>query len=1142
MIKNRLHLLFIMGIFFIAPASLTSQDYLGRLAILLDKEEEPMNPEIRALAEFLDTSGVVKVSFIRAEDILRKYSTLQGFKFVWYLKNDTAGFSEQMNKPKFTKALLNYIENGGNLILANQAFEYLSVLGIESNPPETRLKEVKNEGYGRMLGMHAFREHPVFDGLNGGAYILKPIKDTAVLQTGYFDDRGPVEGKVVGVDWDYIFLREDKKIVTEYQYGKGKIFCSGGYMLYTMPNINRQHLEKYTLNILKYLAGKLNGGIYHWIPGPTHVLSFQPAIEKFDVPGSKPWTVPVAKLQMTNSFGEGDYWDLAGQRILVMGTDYSGIDEIWTHPFMSLRDYSVGIRFAGRDTIHWLKNAKPRVEARPDLFMRLYSLGPGRLKEYITAGVNEPVAVVHYEYSGKIPAELIIQFTSNFRVMWPYSEKVLGTLFWGTDDNTGALVIKDLSGDYQAIIGSNKKPKSGLIGQYEQITTSTGSIKPAPTDKFQVMGLMIFDLELQDQLDVAICASDEGEQVTYDYYKHALEDPESVYKSASGYTNDFFDHSLTITGPDKKFNDGLDWSGIAADKFFVHTPRLGSSLVAGYATSDKGWDGGQKVSGRPGYGWYFGRDGEWSAFALLDYGDFAKVRAILENFNKFQDLNGKIFHELSTSGFAHYDAADATPLYIILAGKYLRHTGDTAFIRKSWPNIKKALDFCFSTDTDKDHLIENTNVGHGWEEGGGLYGTHTTLYLASCWAEALKEAGYMARYSSHKEEVSGYTAEAAIVLKIINQEFWNPKGNFFFHGKYKNGSYLDESSITQAIPFYFKQADREKAGKVLKEFASNSFTSDWGCRIVGENSRMFNPNGYHTGSVWPLFTGWTALAEFKNGNYLQGYTHLMNNLLIYQYWGLGYIEEVLNGLKFQPSGVCHHQCWSETMVLQPAFEGMLGFEPDAMKDKLTLRPWFPQNWDYVEVKNIRAGNHEINMMMRRGEEEKQGIGEEGTEFNFRHDGDTTLIVHFAPVFPPGTVLHTVRINGQPAREPAFDTDEYGWKTADFEFRLDSLATIIIRHTGGICALPVVPEPRPGDESEGFRIISAIYNNGLYKLDLQAKNGASENLKIWTSDGSIGKIENGEIVAKRGNVLTVRVNFPDTGGKYSNTEVVVHPPE
>ena len=101
--------------------------------------------------------------------------------------------------------------------------------------------------------------------------------------------------------------------------------------------------------------------------------------------------------------------------------------------------------------------------------------------------------------------------------------------------------------------------------------------------------------------------------------------------------------------------------------------------MAGYSTTARGWDGRHKISGRPGYAWYFGRDSEWSGFAIDNYGDFKSIKQQLLFLQKYQDIYGKIFHEISTSGVVHYDAADATPLYIILAAHYFRSSGDIEF-------------------------------------------------------------------------------------------------------------------------------------------------------------------------------------------------------------------------------------------------------------------------------------------------------------------------------------------------------------------------------------------------------------------------------------------------------------------------------
>ncbi len=89
--------------------------------------------------------------------------------------------------------------------------------------------------------------------------------------------------------------------------------------------------------------------------------------------------------------------------------------------------------------------------------------------------------------------------------------------------------------------------------------------------------------------------------------------------------------------------------------------------MSGYFTTARGWNGGHEESGRPGYAWYFGRDTELTGMALSAIGAYHKVREILVTFGKYQAPEGKIYRELTTSGSVHYDASDATPLYVALA-------------------------------------------------------------------------------------------------------------------------------------------------------------------------------------------------------------------------------------------------------------------------------------------------------------------------------------------------------------------------------------------------------------------------------------------------------------------------------------------
>jgi glycogen debranching enzyme len=1113
-----------------------SSDMNGHaLCILVDNDKSLFEKEFKDLEEFLKTLHFSKLQVLTIDNLITKPLSFKDFDLVWVYKNDTLSIKSDVAE-KFSSSLVNFVKKGGNLILANQACIMIPRLIPGERSPETRIKPSIDEGNGRRLGYHAFREHPLFEGMNGGAYVLKPLKDTVVLQTGYFGIDRPASGKVIGIDWDYIFFRESSKLIIEYQFGKGKILAIGGYLLYSLPNRNRVQLEAFTGNIFKYLTEDQHGlKSFYWNHDTPTVKEKQFKIDRLPpLPSNGKFPEPDSSFSIKPGKSSGNYWDLAGERLLLMGEDHGGISEIWAHPVMCLRDYKVAcILPMQRDSIKDLRSLRPEIEVLPSAYVRKYNLTGNLLGEFITVSPHKPFSVIHYDYQGNDPVMIDISFRLLFRLMWPYSEKVLGDLIYSWNEDLQAFIASDQSGDFVTIVG--------ITGNRESIswTTSAPDEYGMPS---QILSLHV-SLDGSGHFEVIIASSSEGLENTLDAYLEGRSEPVNAFVGSQSYADSVINRSLGIKGPDKDFNDGYRWALLATDRFRVHTPGIGTSLVAGYATSDKGWDGQHAVSGRPGYGWYFGRDGAWSGFALLHYGDFEKVRQILETFQHFQDLNGKIFHELSTSGVAHYDAADATPLYLILAGRYLRHSGDTSFIRKSWPFIKKALDFCYSTDTDSDMLIENTNVGHGWEEGGQLYGSHTTLYLASCWAAALDEAAYIAKNLGLGAELQKYAKDGLSVKIIISKNFWNPQKNYYYHGLMPDESYKDDVSITASIPLLFKQADREKAQKVLPVIAASGFTADWGCRIVEEGSPKFDPGGYHTGSVWPLFTGWAALAEFGNNNYLQGFSHVMSNILIYKYWGLGLIEEVLNGETFEPFGVCHHQCWSETMALQPIIEGMLGYEPDALKHKIKLKPWFPADLDSVSIHGIRIGDERIRMEARRHGgmgAGKRGSGEAGflSTYTFSKTPTGRMNVQFQPVFPPGAVIKKIRMNGVPAKDPGVRETEQGWVIPDFGFWLDSTVVLEITWEGGISALPAVSYPRPGNKSEGLRIINTSYLKGAYNIIVEGLAGKDYEMQVWAAEPEKYKVQGAELISVSGNIISLKLNLPDQETKYAKSEVII----
>lgn len=1073
----------------ISPASHTTIGFVS------DGKE----PEQKSALEFLKGEKRWAVREIDMKG-LKKIKGPADCAVVWYHKADTVLTAADTSK-QVIGWMKNYVEAGGSLFLSLDAVRLLPFLGVEKSAPTVNFTDLKDEGNGRKLGLHGFRSHPVFDGLLGGVYSYAPKEDVRVRRVGYFGTAVP-EGKVVAVDWAYIFIYEDSKLITEYKLGKGKILAAGAYLYYNQPNFNRAHLEKFTSNVFAYLSGDHSDTpLRYWDFEPGKVT--KTGFKSPDCYRGAPlkWDLAQNPIALVNPAGAKNMWDIAGERMVLMGKESGGIDEVWAHPFMAIRDYEVSVQFAGNQPVR-LNELTPKINVGPESFIRTYLIDNKTINEIITCHPTEGSAVIHYEYSGDEPVEVHLSFKSNLRFMWPYSEKVTGAILYGWDKGLNGWVIRNKSGDFVSVIGVNRPARDQKATAGDALLVGAG---------------MTVALNGDEALDVVLATSASGVTEAISAYRRAMLDPKAVYLASVKNSNELFNGKLNITGPDADFNTGYKWAVVGTDRFIVNTPGVGRSLVAGYATTDYGWKGGHKVNGRPGYAWYFGRDAVWSAFAVLDYGDFDRVKTVLELFSGYQDISGKIYHELTTSGIAHYDAADATPLYIALAGKYLHHSGDTALIRKEWPAIKKAIDFCYSTDTDGDHLIENTQQGHGWEEGGDLYVTHTTQYMVSCWAEALRQAAYMAKNVGLPELSVKYENEAVIVLDKLNNDFWNPATKFFNHGLFKDGTYLAEPSVMTAIPVYWGQIrDQSRAKSVVEQLASCSFTTDWGTRIVSEKAKFFAPGGYHTGSVWPLFTGWAALGDYAAGKFAQGFSKMMSNLLVYKYWSLGYIEEVLHGTQYKYFGVCRHQAWSETMVLQPAIEGMLGLNPDAMNKTLGLSLRFPLDWDSVTVDNIRLAETNLQLNLIRTPD-KTILNLLNPLYDFTDVPSSGLIVSLDLPMAIGTRVETVQLNGQPV---SFKRTDSG---IDLKLAAVEKSHIEISHSGGIGVLPQVNHPTPGDSSTGLRIISDKLIGKEYLVEVEGLSGTKGKIRLM----------------KSGKVIEHEFAFPQSKEKYIRKDLVFY---
>ncbi|MGI8772427.1 MAG: amylo-alpha-1,6-glucosidase [Acidobacteriaceae bacterium] len=430
----------------------------------------------------------------------------------------------------------------------------------------------------------------------------------------------------------------------------------------------------------------------------------------------------------------------------------------------------------------------------------------------------------------------------------------------------------------------------------------------------------------------------------------------ALYAQTSAYYAHFFDTRTTVNTPDAAFNDYFRWAEISIDQLRVrHNDETG--LVAGFYSSGD--------SARPGFGWFFGRDSFYTLYAIDNYGDFPLVRQELEFLIARQRADGKMPHEYAQTAESvdwansayEYAAADSTPLFLMGMDDYVNASGDVAFLRAHWPAVEKAWNFERTHDTDGDGIYDNAQ-GTGWVESWPPAMPHQEIYLAALDQQA---SGAMARLSQHMD--NGDVAKiaqtrAAMIAAKIPQEYAQPDGMYAFSYNGSKGANPTDRTATifPSIAWWDGHYSLPHSDAMFERWASSEFSTDWGARDVSNHEPLYDPISYHQGSVWPLFTGWTSLAEYRTGRTLSGYAQLMQTANLTTAQDLGAVTELLSGDFFVPFGrSTSHQLWSSAMVLVPVTRGLFGISVDAPTQTVTIDPHLPAQWDHATVRHLEVG-------------------------------------------------------------------------------------------------------------------------------------------------------------------------------------------
>lgn len=681
----------------------------------------------------------------------------------------------------------------------------------------------------------------------------------------------------------------------------------------------------------------------------------------------------------------GEPFTVAGPQGVVVG-EQQGTFEAWVLPVKLLSHFTIEAEVDGYPVPIDLNQVAREIEVRPDRTTIIYSHsavtvrqtmfapeggGDGAASGKAATGKMMPDgtgAVVVFQVDAVKPVELTFRFAGEMREMWPKPGGGSPSAEWVERGASGFYVLHT---DFDTLAGAVALPgaKPGIMAPYQERPQEHPLELKLHVDPKVDAGKMY---------PLLLAVGRTKEMATNESLERRMAElndrlPEIYTEHAARYRAQ--EEELTsIQTPDAGLDADFAWAETSIGQLrakaqpTVAMPAGEMGLVAGYYASGD--------SARPGFGWFFGRDALYTLYAVDSYGDFGLAKAELAFLLRRQRADGKMMHEYSQTAMDvdwgalpyEYAAADATPLFLTTLLDYVRASGDVGFLTAHKDAVLRAWRFETTHDADGDGIYDN-GQGTGWVESWPPGMPLQEVYLALLDQQGSAAMGELAKLMGEGQLATDAAARAVRVKAAIEREYFSGQDEAYAFS-WNKGVVDTTKTVFPAIAWWNEGAGYEAGlghpAASLKRWASHDFATDWGARDVAESDPMYDAISYHQGSVWPLFTGWAAMAQYRAGRPLAGFQSAMQNADLTGAQDLGAVTELLSGAFFEPFGrSTSHQLWSSAMVVTPVLRGMFGIGVDATAGTVTVVPRLPGDWDVAEVRRLHVGASVVDVAYRR---------------------------------------------------------------------------------------------------------------------------------------------------------------------------------
>ena len=765
------------------------------------------------------------------------------------------------------------------------------------------------------------------------------------------------------------------------------------------------------------------------------------------------------------------FFDVIGRKAAFLSRE-SGESEFWIFPFQILRRLTLQFRLEGMAAPSPLQPYASEIEILPERTTIIYSHPLFTAKAHFFVPPDQPAGIILLEIDSAKDLQITVSMLPSLQPMWPAG---MGGQYAYWDEQRTAYVISESRRRYNAVAGTpnarrQSPPLAHALAEKPILFTIEHS-RELSGDSFYPI---VFTADFTDR------------QAALQRYANLLESIEKLYADTRQYYRELFATRLQLKGTE--FDEALRWNQLALHQGFIDNPDLGSGLVAGFGPSG--------ASRRPGFSWFFGGDMFLNAPALLLSGEHEIVRRSIAFLQKWQRSDGKMMHELSQSAglidwFGEYPYGyihgDTTPLYLIAMHEYFRSSGDSLFIRESWPSLERAYFWCRRTDSDGDGLMENTLAGLGASEVGSLREkSGVDIFLASAGVQAWWAFSTLAEITGNDSLRLQSLRWFETGRSSLEKKFWNDSTGYYNFSLTRDGRPNAELSAWMAFPMRYDLLDPEHSQRAVTALASAQISTDWGSRMLSAGSAAYDPIAYNNGAVWPFLTGFTTLAFYRHELAETGLQSLRNLANWLRYDALGTMPEIASGAYFRAlESSVPHQLFSSSAFISGLLHGLLGLEVDAAARRVRFMPSLPPTWDAFQIQNIAVGSDTLALLVNQSFD--------SFELAVLRAPEHPVTLEIAPAFGPYARL--LSIEGDAGEAEArlsmgttrFFTTMQAKTGATLRMSIDDPVRVWLPYSS----------PRPGDAPQQLRLCRIEHDaEGRYSLLIEGPGGSTGTLHYY----------------------------------------------